>query len=78
MYKNLWFQYVSSGRSLGWRLAMNQLCASLSLFVNEGFALPEPQGPIQLTLEDSILKSVSTAWSGCFRQKLPYHFVPTI
>lgn len=47
---------------------MNQLCASLSLFVSEGFALPEPQGRIQLTLEASILKSVSTAWSGCFRQ----------
>lgn len=30
------------------------------LFVSEGFELPEPQGPIQLTLEDSTLKSVST------------------
>lgn len=39
---------------------LNQLSASLSLFVNEGVELPGPQGPARLTLEDSTLKSVSS------------------
>lgn len=47
-------------RTGGRRLAMNQLCASLSLFVSERFELPELQGPVQLMFEDSILKSAST------------------
>lgn len=39
---------------------LNQLSASLSLFVNEGVELPGLQGPAHLTLEDSTLKSVSS------------------
>lgn len=39
---------------------LNQLSASLSLFVNEGFELPGLQCPAQLTPEDSTLKSVSS------------------
>lgn len=44
----------------GRRLVVNQLCASLSLFVNEGAEPQELQGPTQLTLQDSFWKSIST------------------
>lgn len=39
---------------------LNQLSASLSLFVNEGVELLGLQGPAQLTPEDSTLKSISS------------------
>lgn len=48
------------GKSLDWGQELNQLSASLSLFVNEGVELLGLQGPAQLTLEDSTLKSVSS------------------
>lgn len=57
---------------------LNQLRASLSLFVNEGVELPGLQGPAQLTLEDSTLKSISFTGLPGYHTKLPYHFVSTI
>lgn len=57
---------------------LNQRCASLSLFVNEGVELPGPQGPAQQTLEDSTFKSVSTQACQAGSDKLPYHVVSTI